>query len=57
LPVSTFGEIAELDLEILEVDHRSPPWSLPTGVRFTCPACGDVVDIREHGPPWRPTYA
>ena len=42
--------------EILEIDHRSPPWSLPAGVRFICPACGGEVDVREHGPPWRPTY-
>jgi hypothetical protein len=42
--------------EILEIDQRSPPWSLSAGVRFRCPACGGVVDMREHGPPWRPTY-
>ena len=42
--------------EILEVDYRSPPWSLPAGVRFICPACGGEVDMREHGPPWRPIY-
>ena len=42
--------------EILEIDHRSPPWSLPAGVRFVCPACGGQIDMREHGPPWRPSY-
>ena len=42
--------------EILEINHRSPPWSLPAGGRFLCPACGGEVDVREHGPPWRPTY-
>jgi hypothetical protein len=42
--------------EILEIDHRSPPWSLPTGVRFSCPACASLVDMCEHRPPWRPTY-
>jgi hypothetical protein len=42
--------------EILEIDHRSPPWSLPAGMRFRCPACGGMVAMREHGPPWRPTY-
>ena len=41
--------------EILEVDHKSPPWSLPAGVRFCCPGCGGLIDMREHGPPWRPT--
>jgi hypothetical protein len=37
--------------EILEVDLRSPPWSLAPGERFICPACGGLVDKREHGPP------
>ena len=42
--------------EILEIDYRSPPWSLPAGVRFRCSACGGAISIRVHGPPWRPTY-
>jgi hypothetical protein len=42
--------------EILEIDHRSPPWSLPAGVRFICPTCGRKIGVREHGLPWRPTY-
>jgi hypothetical protein len=42
---------------ILEVDHKSTPWSLSAGDRFTCPACGSLVDMRVHGPPWKPSDA
>jgi len=41
--------------EILEIDQRSPPWSLSAGVRFRCPACGGLVDMREGYRGDRPT--
>jgi hypothetical protein len=43
--------------EILDVDHRSAPWALPTGDRFRCPSCGSRFEMREKGPPWRPSHS